>query len=186
MSERAEAVNKIMFEYETLSQDELLELLSGLSLKLIRWMAIHHPDNRTRKFLFRQTNIAIGQDTVVNTNFVVSDGYERLVTIGERVAIAPNVTIIAQSNPNNSKLAENPFVSDNLMKEEKVVIEDDVWIGTNVTILPGVTIGAGSVIGAGSMVNKDIPPHSLATGVPCRAIKSLAIDDGEDRRDESP
>ena len=49
---------------------------------------------------------------------------------------------------------------------KQIVIEDDVWIGANVTVLPGVTIGHHSVIAAGAVVNRDIPPHSLAAGVP--------------------
>ena len=36
------------------------------------------------------------------------------------------------------------------------------------TICPGVTIGRNSVIGAGSVVNKDVPPDTLAYGVPAR------------------
>ncbi len=37
----------------------------------------------------------------------------------------------------------------------------------------GVTIGEGSVIGAGSVVTRNIPPHSLAVGNPCRVIRKL-------------
>ena len=47
-------------------------------------------------------------------------------------------------------------------------IEDHVTIGGGVTICPGVTIGRGSFIGAGALVNKDVPPHTLAYGVPAR------------------
>ena len=42
----------------------------------------------------------------------------------------------------------------------------------NVTILKGVTIGEGAVIAAGSVVTRDIPPHALGAGVPCRVIKT--------------
>lgn len=52
-----------------------------------------------------------------------------------------------------------------------VIIEDDVWIGMGVKLLPGVTIGAGSIIGAGSVVTKNIPPFSMAMGVPCKVMK---------------
>jgi acetyltransferase-like isoleucine patch superfamily enzyme len=38
--------------------------------------------------------------------------------------------------------------------------------------LDGVTIGRGSVIGAGAVVTKDIPPFSVAVGVPARVIKT--------------
>jgi galactoside O-acetyltransferase len=40
-----------------------------------------------------------------------------------------------------------------------------------VTVLDGVTIGEGSIIGAGAVVSKDIPPYSIAVGVPAKVIK---------------
>lgn len=55
-----------------------------------------------------------------------------------------------------------------------VVIEDHVWVGSHSIIQKGVTIGANSVIAAGSVVTKDIPPNSLAGGVPARVIKQIA------------
>ena len=51
-----------------------------------------------------------------------------------------------------------------------IVIEEDVWLGANVIVLGAVTIGKGSVIGAGSVVTKDIPPYSVAIGVPAKVI----------------
>lgn len=53
---------------------------------------------------------------------------------------------------------------------EGIVIEDDCWLGTGVKVLDGVTIGRGSVIGAGAVVTKDIPPYSVAVGVPAKVI----------------
>jgi acetyltransferase-like isoleucine patch superfamily enzyme len=47
-------------------------------------------------------------------------------------------------------------------------IEDHVTIGGGVTICPGVTIGRGAFIAAGAVVNKDVPPNTLAVGVPAR------------------
>ena len=55
---------------------------------------------------------------------------------------------------------------------EQVTIGNDVWIGRRVIIMPGVTIGDGCVIGAGAVVTKDIPPYSVAGGVPAKVIKS--------------
>jgi len=52
-----------------------------------------------------------------------------------------------------------------------IIIEDDVWLGVGSTVLDGVTIGKGSVIGAGAVVTKDIPPYSIAVGVPAKVIK---------------
>ncbi|NES84010.1 MAG: acyltransferase, partial [Moorea sp. SIO2B7] len=43
-------------------------------------------------------------------------------------------------------------------------------LGSGVKVLDGVTIGQGSVIGAGAVVTKDIPPYSVAAGVPAKVI----------------
>jgi acetyltransferase-like isoleucine patch superfamily enzyme len=53
-----------------------------------------------------------------------------------------------------------------------IVIEDDCWLGSGVRVLDGVTIGHGSVIGAGAVVTKNIPPYSVAVGMPAKVIKS--------------
>lgn len=54
--------------------------------------------------------------------------------------------------------------------DEKAVIESDVWLGYGVIVLTGVIVGRGSVVAAGSVVSKDIPPYSIAAGVPARVV----------------
>ena len=56
-----------------------------------------------------------------------------------------------------------------------VIIRDHVYIGSGAVILPGVTIGHNSMIGAGSVVTKDIPPSSVAMGVPARIVGKVAV-----------
>ncbi|RYZ35378.1 MAG: serine acetyltransferase [Myxococcaceae bacterium] len=48
------------------------------------------------------------------------------------------------------------------------VIEDDVWIGAGARILGPVRIGARSRIGANAVVLQDVPPDSVAVGIPAR------------------
>ena len=54
-----------------------------------------------------------------------------------------------------------------------MTIEDDVWLCANVTVLKGVTIGARSIIAAGSIVTHDVPPDTLAGGIPAKPIRSI-------------
>ncbi|NJP12222.1 MAG: acyltransferase [Leptolyngbyaceae cyanobacterium RU_5_1] len=54
-----------------------------------------------------------------------------------------------------------------------IVIEDNCWLDTGVKVLDGVTIGEGSVVSAGAVVTKDIPPWSVAVGMPAEVICSL-------------
>ena len=51
------------------------------------------------------------------------------------------------------------------------ILRGGSWIGCNVTILKGCTIGRGAVVAAGSVVTKNIPPYSIAAGIPARVIK---------------
>ena len=58
-----------------------------------------------------------------------------------------------------------------------ITIGSNCWLASNVTVAGGVTIGEGCVIGAGSVVVKDIPPHSLAAGNPCKVIRTITEKD---------
>jgi acetyltransferase-like isoleucine patch superfamily enzyme len=59
--------------------------------------------------------------------------------------------------------------------ESQVTIEEDCWLGTGAIVLPGVRIGRGSIIGAGAVVTKDIPPMSVAIGVPARVVRQVGL-----------
>jgi len=52
-------------------------------------------------------------------------------------------------------------------------IEDGVFIGSDTMLVAPVKLGRGARTGAGSVVTKDVPPHSLAVGVPARVIRKL-------------
>jgi acetyltransferase-like isoleucine patch superfamily enzyme len=54
---------------------------------------------------------------------------------------------------------------------------DNVWCGANVVVTSGVQIGERSVVGANSVVTKDIPPFSVAAGVPARVLRPINYED---------
>lgn len=86
------------------------------------------------------------------------------ISIGNDVVISENVTI--RDNDDHEIIGRDKPMT------MPITIGNHVWIGMNVTILKGVTIGDGAIIAAGSIVNKDIPSHCLAAGVPARIIKT--------------
>lgn len=45
-----------------------------------------------------------------------------------------------------------------------------MWLGYGVIVLTGVTVGRGSIVAAGSVVTRDIPPYSIAAGVPAKVL----------------
>lgn len=58
-----------------------------------------------------------------------------------------------------------------------IIIGNDVWIGFEALILAGVSIGDGAIIGSRAVVTKDIPPYTIAAGVPARPIRKRFDDD---------
>lgn len=90
------------------------------------------------------------------------------IQIGNDVYTGPMVKILAVNHVFDD--LERP-IREQGVTTEGIVIEDDVWIGAGATIVDGVTIGRGSVIGAGAVVSSDIPPYSIAVGVPAKVIK---------------
>lgn len=61
------------------------------------------------------------------------------------------------------------------IERASVTVEDHCHIGAHSVVAKGVTIGHHSVIGASSFVNRDIPPNSVAVGVPCRPIGRVVV-----------
>lgn len=80
------------------------------------------------------------------------------ITVGERVMIAPKVTLVTEGHP------VEPAERYDFVTVAPIVIEANAWIGAAATILPGVTIGHDSVVGAGTVVAKDVPPLTVVTG----------------------
>lgn len=52
------------------------------------------------------------------------------------------------------------------------VIEDDVWVGAGARILGPVRVGARARIGANAVVLDDVPPDSVAVGMPARVVRA--------------
>lgn len=109
----------------------------------------------------RGHHIVIGDHCVINSN-VMLDGRGALLIIGNNVDVAPFVQIWTREH--------DPRSPTHAGQGGSVKIGDHVWIAAGAMILPGVEIGEGAVIAAGSVVTKDIPPWTIAGGVPAKII----------------
>ena len=94
------------------------------------------------------------------------------VKIGDGVYTGTQVQIAAVNHVYSDP---DKYIKDQGITADGITIEDDVWLGSNVVVVDGVTVGKGCVVGAGAVVTKDLPPYSVAVGVPARVVK--------DRRD---
>jgi acetyltransferase-like isoleucine patch superfamily enzyme len=107
-----------------------------------------------------QDNVFIGPYTVIYGHGGV--------TIGQDSLIAMHCRILSSNHTIPEQYEHICWKPDILMS---TTIGKDVWLGAGVTILGGVTIGDGCVVGAGAVVTKNLPPYSIAIGVPAKVIK---------------
>lgn len=95
------------------------------------------------------------------------------VEVGSGCLFAPNVYVSSGAHVFDRQPALPIAMQEQLFGGEDMPIEigDDCWIGVNAVLMPGVIVGKGSIIGAGSIVTKDVPPYSVAAGVPAKILR---------------
>ena len=132
------------------------------------------------KYWFRANKISrtahIGKNThlrgckIGKYVYIGSHGVLNHVTVGNYSCIASTAAIGGMEHsywyPSIS-----PVLSDECIFGKETKIGNDVWIGAHVCVKQGVAIGDGAVIGAGSVVTKDVPPYTIAYGVPAKVVR---------------
>ena len=114
------------------------------------------------------TRVLINRGLVVGENFnrqrncTIDPPHCWLISIGNNVALAPGVHILAHDGSTKQMLGYT--------KVGRVYIGNNVFIGAETVVLPNVKIGDDCIIGAASVVTKDIPSSSVAVGNPARVI----------------
>ncbi|MCK4785301.1 MAG: CatB-related O-acetyltransferase [Desulfobacteraceae bacterium] len=125
-------------------------------------------------------DISLGDRTYISEECRMYD-----VTLGKFCAIGPHVTMGLGIHPSRTFVSIHPLLYSktnsacmdsladrNYFTEHKSIqVGHDVWIGANVIVQDGVIIGNGAIIGSGAVVTKDIPPYSLAAGVPAKILR---------------
>jgi acetyltransferase-like isoleucine patch superfamily enzyme len=109
--------------------------------------------------------IDIGDGVFINYGSMVCAHLR--VRIGSNVMLG-NYCIVADTEiPGIGEPTVKPSI-----EARPVEIGDGAWLAARVTVLPGTRIGAGAVIAAGSVVAGDIPPGSVAGGIPARILRA--------------
>ena len=119
-----------------------------------------------------ENKIILGKSVYIGPNSYI-EGKHGLISIGDHVSIARNVSIISSSGPNASNKLQRLFP----LLTGDITIQNDVWIGSNSLIMPGVKIGEFSVIASNSFVNTDIDAYTVVGGTPARVIRRLETDE---------
>lgn len=70
-------------------------------------------------------------------------------------------------------------------KAGHVVLKKNCKLGSHSVVMPGVTIGENAVVGAMSFVNKNIPPNTIAFGIPAKVVKAKNSTSKKNRKSSS-
>ncbi|MCH5351640.1 MAG: sugar O-acetyltransferase [Clostridiales bacterium] len=161
MHEAVEAARKIMFrinsEFHTC--EEISELFSELTGRKVEKFGLFPPF-----YTDYGKNITVGKNVFINSGCCFQD--QGGITIGDNCLIGQQVVIATLNHDLCPEKRAN-------MQPAPVVIGKNVWIGAHATILAGVTIGDNAVVAAGAVVTKNVPPNTVAAGVPAKVIKEI-------------
>lgn len=114
-----------------------------------------------------ETNLKIDERTFIGPYTLISGPGS--ISIGKDCLIAGHSGIFA----NNHTFSDSKrLIREQGLSCKGIDIGDNCWIGHNVTILDGVKIGCDCIIGAGAVVTKDLPPGSVAVGVPAKVVSN--------------
>jgi acetyltransferase-like isoleucine patch superfamily enzyme len=118
--------------------------------------------------------IRIGGGSFLNVGVMVAA--HELVEIGEHCMLANGCFVTDADHRFDDP--DKPVPWQGFTSKGPTRLGDNVWLGANVVVTSGVTIGERAVIGANSVVTKDVPPRTIAAGVPARVVREIAYRQG--------
>lgn len=111
----------------------------------------------------------------VNIGFNCEIFSSSMVIVGENTMIAAYCYLVGGGNYDLERADVSFAEQDGLDTLGGITIGRNSWLAADVKVLDGVAIGTGSVIGAGAVVRSDVPPNSIAAGVPARVLRSREV-----------
>ncbi|WBW98959.1 acyltransferase [Oceanirhabdus sp. W0125-5] len=128
---------------------------------------------RLRKFILEEKwlddyinmGMKVGSNCSIHPGVIFDYSHCWMINIGNNVTIAPQAYLLAH-DASTKKLI-------NYTKIGSITIEDNVFIGARALIMPGVTIGENSIVAAGAIVTKNVPPNTVAAGIPAKVVSTI-------------
>jgi acetyltransferase-like isoleucine patch superfamily enzyme len=171
-------------EYEKLRPRSKFTLLKQKILHIIARVTVHQG---LRIWMFRQMGVNIGKDCVVELFAYLDDQFPELIFFEDHSGPSRNVIIMCHDDvvaKTNAEDGSNTRFTKRYGRVAPVRLKSNSGIGMGSILLPGVTVHEGAVVGAGAVVTKDVPPYSLAVGVPAKVVKSYLPDDLETKSNQ--
>lgn len=120
-------------------------------------------ENENRKII-HSGGVLIGENASIGDNSTICNAlFEGYSYIG-RNAMIDNVVYVGH----NGFIGDNAVITSGTMLCGSAIVERGAWIGVNSSVLNRVTVGSYAKIGMGSVVTRDVPPNSLAYGIPAK------------------
>jgi UDP-2-acetamido-3-amino-2,3-dideoxy-glucuronate N-acetyltransferase len=119
-------------------------------------------ETKVGAFVEIQKNAFIGARCKVSSHTFICEG----VTIEDEVFVGHGVMFINDIYPRATAGGALQTEADWAVVPTRV--KKGASIGSGAVILAGVTIGENALVGAGAVVTKDVPPNTVAKGVPAR------------------
>lgn len=113
--------------------------------------------------------IKLGDGTNIAQNSLVHS--ERAVELGRNTLVASYVYFVGGGNHDFSR-TDIPVIQQPSLSRGGIFIEDNCWFGAGVIVLDGSRIGRDCVVAAGAVVNSDLPPFSIAVGMPAKVLRN--------------
>ena len=109
-------------------------------------------------------NLRVGRRCFINSHVFIDAAAP--VTLGDGVSVGHHAVFVTSGHA-----VGGPGFRAGDVRADPITVGDGAWIAA------GVTVGAGAVVAAGAVVTRDVPPHTLAGGIPARTLRALSEDE---------
>jgi len=138
----------------------------------------HHPELIDETAFVAPTATILGRVSIGARSSIwygaVLRGDIDIITIGDETSIQDNAVVHVDAGV-PARIGNRVTVGHGAIIHGATV-EDDALIGIGAIVLNRARIGEGAVVGAGALVPEgmEVPPHTLALGVPARVVKEVS------------